>query len=241
MILDEELCTGCEVCLSYCPMGAIHMVDGSAHIDRDECVECGVCLRAADCPTDAFRHEELGWPRSVREAFSNPIVEHSETRIPGRGTAEMKTSEVTGRFRRGYAGMAVEMGRPGVGTRFREVEKVTRALAALGVDFEPLNPLTHLLADQSTGLMREDILEEKVLSAIVEFTVPLEVVPSVISALKGLEGEVETVFSVDIICRVEPDGSVPTIGLVESLGISPYPNGKTNVGLGRPLAEEVAP
>ncbi len=241
MILDKELCIGCEGCLSYCPMGAIHMVDGYAHIDRDECVECGVCLRSVDCPTGAFRHEELSWPRSLREAFSNPIVEHKETRIPGRGTAEMKTNEVTGRFRRGYAGMAVELGRPGLGTRFREVEKVTKALAALGADFEPLNPLTHLLADQRSGVMRDGILEEKVLSAIIEFTVPLGKVPSVISTLKEVEGAVDTVFSVEITCRLEADGSVPTLALVESLGVLPYPNGKTNVGLGRPLAEEVAP
>ena len=38
------------------------------------------------------------WPRTVRANFSDPLVEHPETKVPGRGTEEMKTTEVTGRI-----------------------------------------------------------------------------------------------------------------------------------------------
>ena len=61
----------------------------------------------------------------AQETSATPLKIHPETRIPGRGTEEMKTNEVTGRYRRGMYGMAFELGRPGVGARFHDVEKVT--------------------------------------------------------------------------------------------------------------------
>ncbi|HID86826.1 MAG TPA: 4Fe-4S ferredoxin [Anaerolineae bacterium] len=238
MRINPDACTGCELCLPYCPMGAISMAEGRAKIDRDECVECGVCLRSAGCPADAFVEEELSWPRSVRAVFSNPLFEHRETRIPGRGTEEVKTNDVTGRFRRGYAGVAVELGRPGTGARFRDVERVTRAMAAMGVKFEPNNPVTFLMVDQRRGRLNPELLDEKVLSAIVEFTVPLGRLPAVLTRLREVAREVETVFSLNVICKVEPDDSVPTVPLIEGLGIPLSINGKNCVGLGRPLFVE---
>ena len=65
-------------------------------------------------------------------------------------------------------GIAIEMGRPGTGTRFYDVEKVAMAVAKVGVHFEPHNPVTKLMIDETTGKMKDDVLNEKVLSAIVD-------------------------------------------------------------------------
>src|SRR5512132_2537998 len=108
------------------------------------------------CPTDAIVPEELSWPRIVRRAFSDPQVPHESTGIHGRGTAEVKTNDVTNRVKEGEAGFVVEFGRPGIGARFRDIERVTRALAALGVFFEPMNPVTTLMSDVKTGTIRPD-------------------------------------------------------------------------------------
>jgi len=43
---------------------------------------------------DAIVDEVYQWPRSVRSAFSNPLVLHKETRVPGRGTEEVKTTKL---------------------------------------------------------------------------------------------------------------------------------------------------
>ena len=242
MRIDPDTCIGCGQCIPYCPMGAIHLNDEDvSEIDWDECVECGVCLRNADCPVDAIMETENPWPRSVRGFFSNPLAEHKETRIPGRGTEEMKTNDVTGRFKYGEVGLAMEVGRPGTGTRFRDVQILTMAVAELGIRLEPQNPLTHLIVDQEKGLLNPEVLDEKVLSAIVEFTVPIEKVQAVVQRLRELEGQLNTVFSVDLICKVQPDGSVPTVPLMEELGIPLSVNGKNNVGLGRPYFEEALP
>src|SRR5262249_58384570 len=77
------------------------------------------------CPTDAIVPEELSWPRIVRRAFSDPQVPHESTGIHGRGTAEVKTNDVTDRVKQGEAGFVVEFGRPGIGARFSDIELVT--------------------------------------------------------------------------------------------------------------------
>ena len=113
------------------------------------------------CPTDAIVPEELSWPRVVRRAFSDPQVPHESTGIHGRGTAEVKTNDVTGRVKEGEAGFVIEFGRPGVGARFRDIERVTKALAELGVEFESNNPVTSLMTDSARGLLRHEILQRK--------------------------------------------------------------------------------
>src|SRR5512146_563360 len=142
MLVDEARCTGCELCVLYCPTGAIGMENGIARIERDRCVECYNCHRLPICPGKAFQPEELEWPRSLRRALSDPITVDTRTGVSGRGTAEMKTNDVTGRIRYGHFGLGVELGRPGVGTSMRDVEKVCIALAP-HISFEPKNPVTY--------------------------------------------------------------------------------------------------
>ena len=56
----------------------------------------------------------------------------------GRGTDEIKMNDVTGRLRRGDAGLLVEMGRPGVGAYFRDIEKVAMAKCCEWGVFNPV-------------------------------------------------------------------------------------------------------
>ena len=236
-----EACVGCELCLPYCPMGAITMGTATklAIIDQDECVECGVCLRSGVCPVDEFIEEAHPWPRSVRSAFSDPLTVHKETRVPGRGTEEAKTNDVTGTFRKGFVGVTAEMGRPGVGTRFRDVEKVAQALARAGVEFARQNPVTHLMSDQTTGKLGSEVLNEKVLSAMIESVTTIVNLPAVIKELREVARQIDTVFSLTITTRLDADGSAPCEKVLSDLGVSLYVDGKTNVGLGRPLFKEV--
>jgi len=232
-----------------------------AVVDADACVECFTCYRGMSkehlnpvfvravrrvakwarfrfdpepdvCPTDALTPEELTWPRIVRRAFSDPQVPHESTGIHGRGTAEVKTNDVTGRVNAGEAGFVIEFGRPGVGARFRDIEKMTKALAALPVAFEPMNPVTTLMSDIPSGTLRPDILGEKVLSAIVEIKVQFERVPSVLACVRDVSKKLETVVAVGVSTRCHPDGSEPLQALLEREGYAPY-RGKTNLGLGR--------
>lgn len=236
MRIDSEVCNACEACIPYCPMEAISMEGDVAVIDQDECVDCGVCLKCGVCPVDCIIFEPSPWPRSLRSTFSDPRTEHKETKVAGRGTEEMKTNEVTGRFKRGWIGLGCEFGRPGIGARFRDVDKVAQVLAKHGVEFEPKNPVTILMEDRKTGKLREDVLNEKVLSAIIECLFPIEKFKEILDVLQEVSQEVDTTITVECINRADPDGSYPLRKLLDEMGIPYYINGKQNIGLGRPLA-----
>jgi hypothetical protein len=111
-------------------------------------------------------------------------------------------------------------------------------MATLGIRLEPNNPLTHLIIDKEKGLLDPEVLNEKVLSAIVEFTIPINRTEEVLKRAKEIANTLGTVFSVDLICKVEPDGSVPVVPLINNLGIPMSKNGKNNLGLGKPLFME---
>lgn len=240
MYIDEQECIGCGSCVPYCPVEAISDQGGIAVIDFDECVECTCCIRFADCPVDAI-HESLEtaeWPRRLRREFSDPMTPHSTTGQRGRGTEEMKTNDVTGRVKKGEIGIGMEFGRPGVGTRLGELEKMTRALAGIGVRFEPENPVTFLLADHSTGEMKPEVRKERVLSAILEVQATADKLGQLAPLLQDIACQVDTVISWEIITRLNDDGSVPIMGALDEMGLAPRPNAKINLGLGRPFVED---
>ena len=79
------------------------------------------------------------------------------------------------------------MGRPGTGAYFRDIEKVAMALAKLRPHFEKENPVTQLMVDTETGKMKEEILNEKVLSAIIEIKTNLEKIPEFLQILEKVQ------------------------------------------------------
>jgi hypothetical protein len=184
------------------------MGDDVAEIDRDECVECFNCYRSEICPVGAIMPEDLEWPRSIRRALSDPQTVDDKTGISGRGTAEMKTNDLTNRIKFGFVGVGIELGRPNLGTRFSDVEKVATAIAPSGITFEEENPVTALMVDTKTGRLRKEILNEKALTAIVEGTIAAERLGNLLDALEEVSHEIDTVMSVGLSSRVESDGSL---------------------------------
>ena len=264
MEIDKEKCVGCGNCVPYCTMGVIRIEDGLAVVNEDECVECNTCHRCCEsedlnpaivrllrklfavfnlrydarmdvCPTGALAPPDLEWPRSLRRAFSDPTMTHDSTGMGGRGTEEIKTNDITGRIGPGEAGVVIDLGRPGTGVFFSEIDKMTRALAPLQIEFESENPLTALMTDIRKGCLREDVLQEKALSAIIELKVRMSGLPGVLRTLEDVAGELDTVVSVGVSSRCDDDGSIPHERACAEAGYALSPNGKTNLGLGRPV------
>ena len=112
------------------------------------------------------------------------------------------------------------------------------ALAKLKPHFERQNPVTQLMIDTETGKMKEEVLNEKVLSAIIEMKTKLERIPEFLQALETTQKEVDTVISFGIASKCLPDGTIPHEEWVRKTSYTLSPNGKTNIGLGRPLFKE---
>jgi hypothetical protein len=233
-----------------------------AVINDDACVECGMCYRGMStenlnpvlirsirkiarflrfrfepepdvCPTSAFEMNELQMPRLIRQIFSDPVVEHKSTGIKGRGTEEVKTNDVNPRVETGEVGYTIEFGRPGVGVRFSDIQEMTRQLAIMGVTFEKNNPITHLMTHIDTGELRPDILNEKILSAIVEIKTTIEKVEEVLDIVNRVNRVIDTVVAVGISTRCDEMGEDNLLApRLEDLGVF-YERAKTNLGLGR--------
>jgi len=238
MRINLGKCAGCGVCIPYCPVAAIkYTADRKCQIDQDKCVECYVCYRAEICSEKAFEIVPLEWPRIIRHILSSPRklqkITTVYTGIQGRGTEEMKTNDVTGRYNFGEVGFTVELGRPGLGTTIEEVEKVATSVARLGVEFESLNPVTMLMIDKKTGKFRDDVKKERVLSCIIEFKTKEDKLLLVVDTLRDCAKRINTVFSVGCISRVRPDGVIPVKATLDKGGVFYRPNGKVNIGLGR--------
>jgi ferredoxin len=233
-----------------------------ATIDRNECVECHACYNGLSqehlnptmvrairkvlqmmrvrfdpepdvCPTAAFEPDELAWPRVVRRAFSDPRVPHESTGVHGRGTEEVKTNDVSGRVQVGEVGFTIEFGRPGVGVWMRDIQEMCWALARAGVHFEKNNPVTSLMTDVSSGTLREDVLNEKLLSAIVEIKTGVERAEEIILLVREVEQRIDTVVALGVGTRCDADGEEPIVApMLERLGYR-LERAKTNIGLGR--------
>jgi len=239
MKIDPERCMACLECVDFCPMNCIMEKDGGVSIDQDECVECGVCLRSGICPTEALYMpaESMEYPRAIRAQFSDPGVWHPSTNQGGRGTEEMKTNDVTGRFRRGEYGMALEFGRPGTGAWMTDIEMVLRVLVTMDVELETNNAVFALLEEPLTGKFKPEFRNEKVLSAILEFKIRDEQLEGVVRRLQPVLAEVDTVVSWGLATRFAEDGTLPVRARLEALGVPARPNAKINMGMGRPLVE----
>ena len=239
-----------------------------ATINRDECVECYACFNGLSkevlppntvrfvrrtlanfrvrfepepdvCPTTAFEPDQLEWPRVVRRAFSDPRVPHESTGVSGRGTEEVKTNDVTDRVGIGQVGFTIELGRPGIGARFRDFQEMSRALAKAGVSFEKNNPITTLMTDVNTGDIRTDILNEKVMSAIIEIKVPVARTEEIIRIIWEVEKRIPTQVVIGVGVRCDEEGEETVVGpILEKLGYN-LRRAKTNIGLGRKVIRDL--
>jgi ferredoxin len=233
-----------------------------ATINTEACVECGNCLRGMSqehlnpsivrtvrkaakamrlrfepepdvCPTASFYMNELEMPRLVRQVFSDPVVEHKSTGIKGRGTEEVKTNDVVPRVGLGEVGYTIEFGRPGVGVYFRDIQEMTRELAQLGAKFEPNNPISHMMSDRVTGDLREDILNEKILSGIVEIKSAVDEAQAILDTVRRVNLRIDTVMAIGISTRCDEDGEDRILApLLDEWGYT-FSRAKTNMGLGR--------
>lgn len=242
MYIEVDDCIKCGLCQPYCPMDCIKEGEESMFIVLEDCVECGICERNANCPVNAIKKNYLEMPRAVRKAFSDPFGKHENTELKhmGRGTEEIKTNDVTGIVNSlDRVAVAIEMGRPGIGAYFRDVEIITKALGKCDINYEKNNPLTSYILDKKVGNIEPEILNEKVLSVIIEFACKVADLEDILSTLREVQDDVDTVFSVCVISKVDEDNNSSVEDLLVKNGYKiRSASSKTNVGLGRPLYED---
>ena len=62
--IDEEKCTGCNICIKKCSVNAITIEGEKAKINMEECIRCVICHSV--CPEEAVRHDSEKIPDDVK-------------------------------------------------------------------------------------------------------------------------------------------------------------------------------
>lgn len=240
MELNSNVCIGCEQCIPICSVEAIYLnASGVAQINNDKCVECGACYRSADCPSDAFSKNDIPFPRQIRRWFSD-----NTEKIPtvtslgsGRGVDEVKTNDKNGFYKKGEVGFVIEPGRPAISASMVDVQRIIHKMYKAGYELTKRSPLTPFVVNENTGDLSPEILQERVLSCSLEFKGYYSDIEKMVKALEQVSNEVNTVFAVGVISRVE-NWRLPAVEILNNLGFNTMPNGKVNIGLGRPLVTD---
>ena len=130
------------------------------------------------------------------------------------------------------------MGRPGTGAWFRDIEKVAMALAKLKPHFEKENPVTQLMTDPATGSKERDSKRESAVGHHRDKDETSKRFLNFSRPWRRSRKKIDTVISVGVASRCLSDGSIPHEEWVRKAGYRLSANGKTNIGLGRPLFRE---
>jgi len=59
-LIDEEICTGCEVCIEFCPVDCIivvpnanpDLINNICRVVQQDCIGCKLCVK--DCPWECI-------------------------------------------------------------------------------------------------------------------------------------------------------------------------------------------
>ena len=87
--VNEEMCTGCGVCVDECPVGAMTIQENSkARINAEDCIRCGRCHDV--CPEEAVRHDSERIPVDVQANLAKvkKLLKHYDTRAEQQGFLE---------------------------------------------------------------------------------------------------------------------------------------------------------
>jgi hypothetical protein len=88
------------------------------------------------------------------------------------------------------------------------------------------------MTDRARGIVRADILDERVLSAIVEFKTAVSEVERYLGVVERVAPTLDTVVSLGVSSVCDEDGGNPVEAIMRRRGY-PVIRGKTNLGLGR--------
>lgn len=72
--VDPARCTGCGACADVCPVGAIDLVGGKAHVVAAACIGCGACVDVCEAGAMQFvgRDELVPAPEQPAPAARQP-------------------------------------------------------------------------------------------------------------------------------------------------------------------------
>jgi hypothetical protein len=100
------------------------------------------------------------------------------------------------------------------------------------LEFQKQNPVTALMDNLETGALRTDVLQEKVLSCILEFKTRTADMPAILNAIEEEARHLDTVVALGVAVRCDSKGNDPVQQQLQAMGYDAW-RGKINMGLGK--------
>lgn len=224
----SDSCIGCKECLPYCTQGAIFMAEEEqAAINRDLCVECGVCIDTDICPVSAFE-EDADEIAKFKKPFGRLLSKHLDESSVKKGEGyDVKTNDVTGIIPKNKVAMRLELNRPRGGLRFGDAEQLKDEMERLGWDFE--------FSSRSRGDLEADrlgtVANQRILTCHLEFVLDPEDIPKVVN--EAVRFITERGFWVSINVAGLADTIDHTQKVLKAADLKIEPVAKVNLGMGR--------
>ncbi len=84
-VINQEACTGCEVCLEFCPVDCMYVVAGPDYdvhkklveIDLDVCIGCKLCVKYCPWETIEMINSEQAY-EVAKEWTQRTVLPHKE-------------------------------------------------------------------------------------------------------------------------------------------------------------------
>ena len=146
---------------------------------------------------------------------------------------EIKTNDARRVYIDDLVGVSAEVGRPGIGASFHDVQCITRALVECGARFAVDNPLMELFVDPARGMLAPEILNERVLSIIVECLVPEADLEQTLRNLVDASSLLSVPVLLSVAGAYASDGTTPYQRVLEKMKLEYLPTGKMNLGFAR--------
>ena len=224
----NDSCIGCKDCLPYCTQGAIFMTEGEqAAIDRDLCVECGVCIDMDICSVSAFEEDDDAIAE-FKKPFGRLLSKHLDAKSFGKGSSyDVKTNDVTGKIPNKKVVMRLELNRPGGGVQFGDMEQLRTEMTRMGWNSDIFSRSKRHLGTEFS----DKLADQRIFTCNLEFVLDPEDIPEVVNgavqfiALKGFWVTINVAGLAETISHTQK--------VLESAGIKIEPVAKVNLGLGR--------
>lgn len=155
IVVNEERCKGCGLCVKNCPLEAIELTEKKARIE-DRCASCGVCIRV--CPFQAIAKESTKGDRAV-VCYSCPI--QCEVQLGYLGACQ-RYSNIDGKLVRNRP-LVLENNRVQQQNTLLPEKPLITAVGA-GTEYPCCKPAPHIVADIVDGLEVVTVVTEAPLS-----------------------------------------------------------------------------
>jgi len=223
----NETCVGCEACLPYCTQGAIFMEEARASVNRDLCVECGVCIDSEICPVSAFE-EDPDDLAAFKRPFGRLLAKHTDSKTVTKGSGyDVKTNDANPKLPADKMVMRLEINRPRGGLKFGDIERMRAEMERLG-----WNPKVGSRARSIRGDgLSEKMAGQRILTCHLEVILDPEKIPQIV------RDATQFVNAHDLWVSINVAGVAAMIdrtqAVLKDAGVYMEPVAKVNLGLGR--------